>query len=61
MAKKNLLKQLNHYSMNSTAEQLYSMIKALLQVGMLKTSDIGALAELITELYNRKKEEESVK
>lgn len=47
--------------MNSTTEQLYSMIKALLQVGMMKTSDIGALAELITELYNRKKEEESVK
>lgn len=47
--------------MNSTAEQLYSMIKALLQVGMLKTSDIGALAELTTELYNRSKEEESAK
>lgn len=59
MAKKNSLKQLNLYSMNNTAEQLYSMIKALLQVGMLKTSDIGALAELTTELYNRSKEKES--
>lgn len=46
--------------MNSTAEQLYNVIKALLQVGVLKTKDIGALAELTTELYNRSKEEESV-
>lgn len=60
MAKKNSLKQLNLYSMNSTAEQLYNVIKALLQVGVLKTKDIGALAELTTELYNRSKEEESV-
>ena len=42
----------------STVESIYDMIKSFAKAGLLNAENIEALAELVTELYNRMKEGE---